>query len=226
MKKIIILYLGVLCATSAKSDLFSSGDLSLAIPDGSSLGVSSSIAVSGMSGSISNISVDINIGAVDGDTAFNGDFYVYLRHDDTLAVLLNRPGKTAANPFGYGDNGMDVTFVIGGDDIHYYTRPGDGGMLTGVWGADGRETDPEDVEDTDPRTAMLDVFFENENPNGDWTLFLADKSSGATAQLNDWSLSIQTVPEPYTITMIALAGSLTIFIRRRFCSSTTSVQER
>jgi hypothetical protein len=87
--------------------------------------------------------------------------------------------------------------------------------LIGEWGADGRLVDPDDVVDTDVQTAELDVFL-NTEANGDWTLFVADLSSGGTAQVNNWSLSVEAVPEPYTISLIGVFGVCFLFVRRFF----------
>jgi len=83
-----------------------------------------------------------------------------------------------------------VTFAVGASDIHRYgdsvlVQPGL--ALTGIWGADGRETDPATTLDTDPRTAALDPFLII-NPNGRWTLFIADVVSGGEARLDRWGL--------------------------------------
>lgn len=214
IKKLAVLVAGGVLAGSACADLITSGDLSLEIPDDSSLGVSDTITVSGLSGSITNISISIDIGATDGGYAFNGDLYLYLQHGDSLAVLLNRVGKTDENEFGYADDGFEVVFTLTGDDIHTYGG-NLGETLVGDWGADGRLVDPDEVVDTDARTAGLDVFLDTE-ASGDWTLFAADLSSGGTAQINSWSISVDAVPEPYAITLISLVGGGFLFVRRIF----------
>jgi len=43
------------------------------------------------------------------------------------------------------------------------------------------------------------------NPNGIWTLYLADMSGGTTSTLMGWSLDIMAVPEP-TILALAVFG--------------------
>jgi len=73
-----------------------------------------------------------------------------------------------------------------------------GGQLTGTWATDGRAIDPLSdpaVFDTTPPTSLLGSFNQTD-PNGTWTLFLADLSGGGQSTVVNWGLSIQTVPEP------------------------------
>src|SRR5213594_3804083 len=79
------------------------GQPSLAIPDGSASGVSDLRSVSSAITAIGNFTVFLNISA-----EFNGDLYAYLRHDSGFSILLNRPGRTADNPFGYADSGLNI----------------------------------------------------------------------------------------------------------------------
>ena len=211
---------GLLTASAACADTFMLTDISLAVPDDSALGCSTNLTVSGVEGIIENISVSLDIGAVDGDYAYNGDLYVYLSHGDDLAVLLNRVGKTSSNAYGYGDNGMGVTFVndsyimgLGGatedSDIHIHSVSEEIDICV----ADGRTTDPDSVLDSDLRLATLDEFV-GTDANGEWTLFIADMSQGGLAQVNNWSLNITTIPEPATMAIVGLFGGSLLFFRR------------
>lgn len=211
INKTILILAGLLMESAAHASLFNSGMIGLAIPDDSSIGITDTITVSGVDGSITNISVSVDIGATDGGYAFNGDLYLYLQHGDNLSILLNRVGKTAANPYGYGDNGFDVIFTLTGADIH--SADFSGGPATGVWGADGRLVDPDLVLDTDARSALLDVFLGSQ-ANGDWTLFAADMAGGGTAKLNNWSLTVEAIPEPMVLSFVAIAGGSFLFVRR------------
>jgi len=186
------------------------------IPDASTSGLSDSQSISAPFTSIQSLTVFLDIGSAAGSSAFNGDLYAYLQYGSTLVPLLNRPGRTGSNPFGYGDSGLQVTFDdaatrnVGGvdepADIHNYQGLGGvGSPLTGVWQADGREFDPSIVKDTDLRTASLSDFS-GLDPNGDWTLFVADLGSGGVAKLNSWSLNIVGVPEP-GLPLACLAGA-------------------
>ena len=161
---------------------------------------------------ISSIQVSLNI---DGEEMINGDYYAYLRHGDTgFAVLLNRPGATASNPYGYFDSGLNVVFAddAKNGDIHNYQtvlNP-NGGALSGIWQPDGRRVDPSDPYAT-TRSAYLSSFI-GADPNGDWTLFVADNSAVGVGTLTGWGLTITAevtaVPEPSTFAALAVAAVL------------------
>jgi len=61
-------------------------------------------------------------------------------------------------------------------------------------------------------TSLLDSF-NGSNPNGDWTLFLADLSGGDDSTLENWQLNIATVPEPSSGLLFAI-GAFVFSIRR------------
>jgi len=211
--KLLLIMMSVgLLGSAAQADLFEFNGINQTITDNDSIGYVSTQTISGMAGtSLTDISISI---ALSGATAFNGDYYITLQNDFGFAVLVNRIGKTAANPLGYDDNGMDLTFSIAGADIHTAGDVAGDGTLTGTFAADGRITDPDTVLDTDARTALLDSFLSS-NPNGEWRLFIADLSSGGEAQLNSWSLDLQAVPEPTTLALVSLSGGLLLVINRR-----------
>ncbi|MCP5521657.1 MAG: PEP-CTERM sorting domain-containing protein [Verrucomicrobiales bacterium] len=198
-------------------------EVNLPVPDGSLLGVVDSHEVSGLpDGEIASLQVWLELSEV-GDGGYAGDLHIALWHDGARAVLLNRPGRTAANGSGYSDTGdMDITLsAIATGDLHLYREVlGDSGTplvgrLEGTWQADGRDTDPLTVLDTDARTAGLGVF-EGMDPNGIWALLAVDASSGGTVQLDSWGLMITPVPEPVA-TVPAMAVGLVLWgcVRRR-----------
>jgi subtilisin-like proprotein convertase family protein len=154
---------------------------------------------------ISGLTIDLNL--VGG---WNGDLYAYLSHGSSLAVLLNRIGRTASNPDGSGTSGMTVEFSdLYSPDIHNFA----GGVLTGNFAADGRNVNPLTALDTDARTASLGNFL-GADPNGSWTLFFADLSPAAVATVQSWTVSVgTTVPEPATATLLGAAVLLGL-IRR------------
>jgi len=182
---------------------YSFTDINTAIPDGDLAGLTDTHSLAGLSGAISDVTVTLNISG-----GYNGDLYGYLVSDSGFAVLLNGICRTGQNPYGSPGSGMNVTFNDQiGTDIHY--APGTfGTQLVGTWASDGRNIDPVGVLDTDIRTATLDSFIGG-NPNGNWTLFLADTSPIGQSTLNGWSLEISTVPEPTTW---ALLGFGAVFI--------------
>ena len=109
-------------------------------------------------------------------------------------MLLNRPGKTAANSAGYPDSGFDLTFQTSAanGDIHLYqtkTTPAPGSPLTGTWQPDDRNVGP------DHRPGHLAAHhragkFQRPQRRRHWTLFLADLQSGGSNELTEWSLTI------------------------------------
>ena len=112
--------------------------VNLAVPDDNPVGLASTVTVSTPIQVLTNLQVTLNI-----TNGWNGDLYAYLVHDSGFVVLLNRPGKSAARPFGYGDPGFNVTFDGGvTNNVHTYrlTLFGNedtplGGPLTLTWAA-------------------------------------------------------------------------------------------
>jgi len=190
------------------------------IPDGSPIGLVSSATVSGLVGNISSMSVNLDITG-----GFNGNLYAYLLGPNGAdAVLLNLAGVSSTNAFGYADSGFNITLTDGAPDIHFYQTGSytlNSGQLTGTWSPDGRNISPASAASAfDPAGVYgLDAFsvFDNINPNGQWTLFIADLSNGGGQSVFvNWSLTIVTVPEPQTwMLMIGGAGVLLALRRRR-----------
>ena len=61
--------------------------------------------------------------------------------------------------------------------------------MSGVWQPDGRATSPMTTVDSDPVTARLNSF-NGLDPNGEWTLFIADVSPAGTSTLVSWGISV------------------------------------
>jgi subtilisin-like proprotein convertase family protein len=220
---LICFFLAVLLTAHGQTTTnFSFNNLNLAIPDNDPNGVQDSHTLSGISGVITNIQVSLVISGTDVG-AFNGDLYAELVNGaGGFAVLLNRVGVSSTNIFGYGDNGLDVTFSdSAANDIHFYQtlsyNLNGNGQLTGTWQPDGENinplSDPSSFDDAlQNQTALLDSF-DGQNPNDTWTLFLADLSEGGTAQLDSWSLNVTTVPEPAE-TCLFVCGLLLLVARQ------------
>lgn len=187
------------------------------IPDGNANGTNSTITVSGIIGNIQSLTVSLDV-----TNGWNGDLYAYLAGPaGGFAVLLNRTGVDGTDPFGYGDGGFNVTFTSDATNIHFYQNFSptfSGTALTGFWGVDGREIDPGTngaVLAAAPITATLDSFL-NSDPNGEWLLFIADMSTEFESQWNGWGLTIVTVPEPGTISLLAVGAiGAGMFLRRK-----------
>jgi len=187
---------GPLAAQVSETNRFTS--LNLSIPDGNASGLSQARTVTSAIGSLTSVRVKLHING-----QFNGDLYAYLRHIQggvtNRCILLNRPGRTVANSYGYADAGLDVTFDdSAANDVHAYgavTNVPAGSPLTGVWQPDGRNVDPGVVLDTSTRSTTLGAF--NGTPaGGEWTLFLADMDSGAASTLVSWELEFTGVATP------------------------------
>ena len=198
------------------------------IPDASASGEAFSVNLNGMSGPIGNVSVNLNITG-----GFNGDLYAFLIDPSgSMAVLLNRPGMGAANPFGYSNAGFNITLndAVGANSIHYYQNFSptySGGQLTGTWSADGINIDPQSSPGSfDGAAALAGLsLFNGSDANGNWTLFIADLSAGGQSTLVSaggqstlvsWGLQIVTVPEPQSWLLLASGfGVLAVLSHRR-----------
>ena len=200
------------------------------IPDGSVLGIADTrrIEAQGIV-SITDVQVQLTI-----DGGMNGDLYCYLVHDRGFVVLVNRPGRSSANPIGYEDAGFSATFSSQAtNDFHFYQQTASASdschpvsIIAGLCAADAREGDPAAILENAPRTKGL-ASFEGLNPNGEWTLFVADLSSGAQGTLKDWGLVVTGTAAPATELRLAkaptAAPSSTKFPALLFAHSTPNV---
>ena len=177
-------------------------------------GLNSVIHVNGTAGFIQTFNVTLDITG-----GFNGDLYAYLAGPTgSFVVLLNRVGIGGSDYFGYDDTGFNITLSSAASiNLHNY-RSGSyalngSGQLTGTWAADGRNLDPQSLPSmfdiTLPTTSLNSVV--GTRANGDWTLFVADLSGGYQSTLVSWGLTIVTVPEPSTWTLLGLSGAFLIF---------------
>ena len=186
---------------SFSSSGFANGDN---IPVGNLSGWSDSETLSGESGHITSISVNLDITG-----GYNGSLYAYLTYDNVIVTLLNRVGVGSTTPtssaFGYGDSGFDITLSSSAaNNVHFYQNipshniNGDG-QLTGTWQPDGSAISPLSAPssfDTSPGAQTLNSFT-GLNPNGTWTLYVVDAvSGGGQSEIESYALDITTVPEP------------------------------
>jgi len=224
--KTILIGLAGVVATTAQATLFeydfenTNPDVAWTIPDGDPAGFSNSQVISGVDAPINNVSVTIHVSG-----GYNGDLYGYLVSDSGFAILLNRVGSTAGNPYGSSGSGLNVTFNDEtGSDIHLAsTAPG--AVLTGTFASDGRNVDPAGALNTDARTATLSSF-NGGSANGTWTLFLADVSPIGQSTLLSWSLDISVVPEPTTYALVGfgLLVAATGIVRRTLCPAKVKIR--
>lgn len=197
------------CSSQAATTWNQTWNRTAAIPDNDDLGFSDTRTLNLPEiTAIEHVTVDLTF--ADG---WNGDLYAYLVHNEQIAVLLNRAGRSTTAPDGSATVGFQVTLDDTAiSDIHTGI-PMTGGIVTGTWQPDGRLIDPLLVLATDFRPAMLSVF-NGQAASGNWTLFIADQSAGETSTFQSWGLTVTGVPEPQTIALAALA-SLSLMRRRR-----------
>ncbi|MDB6080400.1 MAG: hypothetical protein JWO82_4147 [Akkermansiaceae bacterium] len=198
------------------TETYNFSGLGLAVPDGNPAGALNSQALTSSIRSIDSIQITLSITG-----AFNGDLYAYVSSESAVSVLLNRTGKTAGDAFGYGDSGFNVTFddVATNGNIHTYQAtftPVAGSPLTGTWQPDGRNVNPNSVTDASPVTALLSNFHST-SAEGNWSLFVADLSSGQTHVVESWGMVItgDTVPESSSALLLGVAATGSLLKRKR-----------
>ena len=116
--------------------------------------------------------------------------------------------------------GMDNKVYIADTNSHLIRRLDPDGSVTTLagtassWQPDARTLDPGMVTDASPRSAFLGSFT-GVDPNGQWTLFIADLSAGDVGTLNSWALSFTAVPEPGAFIPIGAAAAFLALGRTR-----------
>jgi subtilisin-like proprotein convertase family protein len=169
---------------------FNTGSSVGTIPDGNPVGVTFVGTVSGTpsGGIVGGLTVGLNISG-----GYNGDLYAYLvAPNGTLVVLLNQPGVTGGNSFGYGGAGLSVTLSDSASTSIQNANETGGAQFTGTYQAAGSL-----------------VSFNGSVADGTWTLYFADLSSGGgTSTLDSWSLDITAVPEPVNVALGIFGGLL------------------
>lgn len=197
------------------SDLSFKLDDVKAVPDGNTSGLVSVLDLPPIDGRIADVDVTLNLSGLS-PGGWNGDLYVLISHAGAASVLVNRPGLTSDNPFGYGDNGLkDVRFDddAGAGDFHKYqvvlNASGDTEQpITGTWEPDARGADPDLVLQTSTRSRFLSAF-DGLAGGGEWRLFIADLSLGGKFKLESWEvhLTLEAAPIPETSRSLALASA-------------------
>lgn len=170
--------------------------------------------------SITDVNVRFNLSG-----GYNGDLYCYLSYNGTLVPLLNRVGVGTGSAFGYRDAGLDVKFRDSAEhNIHFYQSVSGYSISGGAaWQPDGRTINPVTSLPAQFDAAGTITFarFAGMNPNGDWSLVVADVSGGGgQATVLSWGLDISAVPEPVNVALGIFGGLLGVaqlarFLRRR-----------
>jgi len=192
---------------SAQAGLYTYGGSAVNISDGNLSGWSDSHTFSGIGTVTESVSVTLNISG-----GYNGDLYAYVSHDGALVPLLNRVGVGTGNAFGYSTSGLNVTLSDAGPlNIHWVSAPSSGG----IYQPDGRTISPLSSAgsfSTSPTVSFASAFGSS-NPNGSWTLFVADVSAGGgQSVLQGWSLDVTAVPEPVNVAL-GLFGVVVVGVR-------------
>jgi len=183
MKKLTMIgMMATLLATvmNAGASLYPIGN----IPDGSPVGVSftGNYDQAAPGATVSGLTVDLSISG-----GYNGNLYAYLvAPNGTMVLLLNQPGATIGNPFGYAGSGLNVTLSDTAAGSIQTTPETSGSTFSGNYQAAGTLAN-----------------FNGSVADGNWTLFFADETAGGgQAILNGWSLNITAVPEPTNIALV------------------------
>ncbi len=201
--------LTIVAAASGRTNTYDfSFNVNSAVPDGNPSGMINQQVVTGTLGAISDLNVALSL-----SVPRNADLYAYLSYDGRISVLLNRVGVASNNPFGYDAPGLSITLDDqSANNVHWYEQFSPtfnlSGRLLGTWQPDGRDVDPDNVNEGVTPTALLNGF-NGHSANGTWTLFVADLSSdGEPTAVENWSLQIATIPEPGTSSFAVLGGLL------------------
>lgn len=191
-------------AASVMSELW---DVSGKVPDNSVTGWSDTRYISSISVVISEVEVFLETTG-----GFNGDLYAYLTHDSGFSVLLNRVGRSESNPDGSFTTGMSVVFSdAAGQDVHTADT------FDGIYQPDGRHDSPFTVTGSTTRTAHLSSF-DGLDPDGSWTLFVADLSPAYETTVVRWGLTLTTVevvPEPSPLLAAGVMAVVAMSRRKR-----------
>jgi subtilisin-like proprotein convertase family protein len=171
-----------LFASQANAALFTSTDTPINLPDYNQPGTHiSQITVNDSSlWSITDINVKLNF-----TSTYIGDLYCSLTFQPTgssqpITVVLMNQISASNNEW----NSLTVWL--------------DDSATTSIQTASS-VTDNASYNPTGGTTTLAN--YNGFNPNGTWTLFIDDMSSGDTSTLNSWSLDITAVPEPSTWAM-------------------------
>lgn len=126
----------------------------------------------------------------------------YLPSISDISVKLNITGGHNGDLYAYLSykgtlvpllNRVGVTATSGGNAIDPQSSPGS----------------------LDSASRLSFCSFNGLNPNGTWTLFLADLSSGGVSQLVSWELDITPVPEPVNVALGIFGGVFLVVILGR-----------
>lgn len=184
---ILLLAFALQASAALTTNTFTSGFANSGyVPDNDFSGWSDTRTLSGYTGlTVADVHVTLNISG-----GWNGDLYGYLVHDSGFVVLLDRVGSSTYSPYGYGEAGFTNVRLIDGNPSYTTSIENYGGSSSAAAALSGGNYNSQD--------GTLNTAFDGLSVNGNWTLFLADMSSGDISQVTGWTLTIEAVPEPAT----------------------------
>lgn len=195
------------CASPGYADVMGSG-AGFSIPDNVAAGVNSTITFTENETITGNVVVTLS-----GLThTWIGDLTATLIAPDlTSHNLFFRVGRVTTGAGDSSDLGGDYTFsdVALGDLWAVATLPANGTSFV-IPGGSYRTTTADSAAFT-----TMDTVFTGKNTNGTWTLNMSDRAAADTGGITGWSLSMSAVPEPSSLTLIAMAGLAFAAKRRR-----------
>lgn len=161
--------------------------------------------------SISAVSVDLSLDSAPGGSMWLGDLFVSLTHGlpeeiERMAVLLNRPGRDSAQPFGSDLGSLSVTLDDSAAANVFSVSSG-----AGVYRPDGRA-------DVDPFAAPVAFAPGSQTlgalngawlASGRWSLLVADTVPGDTARLASWTLRVSGEAAPSSTLTVSPASTAT-----------------
>lgn len=174
MRNIYLLLFFLFSTSFVFSQSFSSGSISVAIPDGTSVNACNSINVSGI-GNVDGTSVIISSVCVYIDHTYNGDLYL---------SLVSPNGTTIDLSNGNGGGGDDYGTSIGSMCFDMYaassiTSVSSTGPITGSYKPEGSFYD-----------------FNGENADGNWQFCVYDDYNSDSGTILGWSITFGTPPAP------------------------------
>jgi hypothetical protein len=135
-------------------------------------------------------------------------------------MLMSDAGELLSETESIIDN-VDLTFRDGASPLPANVRITSGtyaptnyqGIVEEIGEMDRTLPDPPPVG---PYGTTLSVF-NGSNPNGTWKLFIQDDVDDESGEMQSWSLTVTTVPEP-TSALLLGSGAAMLFLWRRFRS--------
>ena len=190
----------VLATVAAQAEMIKFTE-NLAIPIGNPVGIYPAGVVSTIPANyrITDLTVGLEVSG-----GFNGGLVAYVEAPDGSTVsLLNRPGVTDGNPFGYCGSGLNVSIFDAATASLQTTPEAFGQVVTGNYQAIGSL-----------------ASFNGLPGNGTWNLYIADDLvGGGQPMLDSWSLDITAVPTPEPSQLLAgavlVGGALGVGLLRR-----------